>query len=95
MDFSETIQPQIKGWQEEDKDKRSVIFITLEDAGENKHAVEVGVMGSGFNLVYSIAEALNGNDDFKELFSKGVKFASMMKLEEIAEDLNVAKEKGL
>lgn len=84
MDFSETFEPQIRSWQEEDKDKRSVIFITLEDAGEGKHAVEVGVMGSGFNLVYSIAEALNGHDDVKELFRTGVKFASMMKLEEIA-----------
>lgn len=83
MDFSETFEPQIRSWQEEDKDKRSVIFITLEDVGEGKRAVEVGVIGSGFNLVYSIAEALNDNDDFKELFSKGVKFASMMKLKEI------------
>ena len=83
MDFSETFEPQIRSWQEEDKDKRSVIFITLEDVGEGKRAVEVGVIGSGFSLVYSIAEALNGNDDFKELFSKGVKFASMMKLKEI------------
>lgn len=83
MDFSKKFEPQIKSWQEEDKDKRSVIFITVEDAGEGKHAVEVGVMGNGFNLVYSIAEALNGNDDVKELFSKGVKLASMMKLEEI------------
>ena len=95
MEFDKMIEPQIKSWQEEDKDKRSVIFIKLEDAGDGKRALGVGVMGSGFNLVYSIAEALNGNDDFKELFSKGVKFASMMKLEEIAEDLNVAKEKGL
>lgn len=87
MDFSETFEPQIRSWQEEDKDKRSVIFITLEDVGEGKHAVEVGVIGSGFNLVYSIAEALNGNDDFKELFSKGVKFASMMKLKEIATEM--------
>lgn len=83
MGFSETFEPQIKGWQEEDKDKRSVIFITLEDAGEGKRAVGVGIMGNGFNIVYSIAEALNRNDDVKELFSTGVKLASMMKLEEI------------
>lgn len=87
MDFLEEIKPQIKSWQEEDKDKRSVIFITLEGAGEGKRAVGVGIMGYGFNLVYSITEALNCNDDFKELFSKGVKFASMMKLKEIATEM--------
>lgn len=83
MDFSETFEPQIKSWQQEDKDKRSVIFITQEETGYGKGAVCVGIIGDGFNLVYSIAEALNGNDDLKELFSKGVKLASMMKLEEI------------
>lgn len=83
MEFGKMIEPQIKSWQEENKDKRSVIFITLEDAGDGKRAVGVGIMGNGFNLVYSIAEALNRNDDVKELFSKGVKLASMMKLEEI------------
>ncbi|WP_311353983.1 hypothetical protein [Alloprevotella tannerae] len=83
MDFSETFEPQIKSWQEEDKDKRSVIFITLEDAGEGKHAAGVSIMGNGFNIAYSIAEALNGSDDLKKLFSTGVKLASMMKLEEI------------
>lgn len=83
MDFSEKFEPQIKSWQEEDKDKRSVIFITLEDAGEGKRAAGVGIMGNGFNIAYSIAEALNGSDDLKKLFSTGVKLASMMKLEEI------------
>lgn len=83
MDFSEEIKPQINSWQEEDNDKRSVIFITLEGAGEGKLALGVGIMGNGSNLVYSIAEALNGNNDLNELFSKGVKLASRMKLEEI------------
>lgn len=83
MDFSETFEPQIKRWQQEDKDKRSAILITLEDAGEGKRAAGVSIMGNGFNLVYSIAEALNGSDDVMELFSNGVKLASMMKLEEI------------
>lgn len=87
MEFLETIEPQIKSWQEEDKDKRSVIFITLEDAGEGKRAVGVGIMGNGFNLVYSITEALNCNDDVNELFRAGVKFASMKKLKEIATEM--------
>ncbi|WP_454895526.1 hypothetical protein [Alloprevotella tannerae] len=83
MGFSETFEPQIRSWQEEDKDKRSAILITLEDAGEGKRAAGVSIMGNGFNIAYSIAEALNGSDDLRELFSKGVKLASMMKLEEI------------
>lgn len=81
MDFDKMIMPQINSWQEEDKDKRSVIFIKLEDAGDGKRALGVGIVGSGSNIVYSIAEALNRNNDLRKLFSTGVKLASMMKLE--------------
>lgn len=84
MEFDKMIEPQIKSWQEEDKDKRSVIFIKLEDAGDGKRALGVGVMGNGFNLVYSIAEALNRNDDFSELFCRGIKLSLAMKAEGIA-----------
>lgn len=83
MDFSETFEPKIKSWQEENEDKRSVILITLEEAGEGKRAAGVSIMGNGFNIAYSIAEALNGSGDLRTLFSAGVKLASMMKLEKI------------
>lgn len=93
MEFGKMIEPQIKSWQEENKDKRSVIFITLEDAGDGKRAVGVGIMGNGFNLVYSIAEALNCNDDVMELFHKGVKLAFVMKAKEIATETETETEK--
>lgn len=83
MDFSETFEPKIKSWQEENEDKRSVILITLEEAGEGKRAAGVSIMGNGFNIAYSIAEASNGSGDLRTLFSAGVKLASMMKLEKI------------
>lgn len=84
MEFDKMIEPQIKSWQEENKDKRSVIFITLEDSGDGKRAVGVGIMGNGFNLVYSIAEALNCNDNFSELFCRSIKLSLIMKGEGIA-----------
>ena len=78
------IMPQINSWQEEDKDKRSVIFIKLEDAGDGKRALGVGIVGSGSNIVYSIAEALNRNNDFNELLCGGIKLSLTMKAEGIA-----------
>ncbi len=93
MEFGKMIEPQIKSWQEENKDKRSVIFITLEDAGDGKRDVGVGIMGNGFNLVYSIAEALNYNDDVMELFRKGVKLAFVMKAKKIATETETETEK--
>lgn len=81
MEFNKMIVPQIAQWQERDPEGRSVILITLEDAGEGKRAAGVSIMGNGFNIAYRIAEALNGSDDLRKLFSTGVKLASMMKLE--------------